>query len=204
MGNVILRPRLELLLKGRSRAELLASVKAAHRKLPPLDESYREFLRQELDAWCEENPGAVRFIRHLDHAAAVARPAITVTLAVSGWMLAGGLVEEAAVHATAHTAGELATEAAITGGITGGGEAIVSTTGEGLRHAAGQKFRRLQDRYARRRAAWLAGWLEEELLGDLLTELRRGAEVPHSEAFQEVEAALEALKLPPEEAEEDS
>ena len=34
----------------------------------------------------------------LDQAAAVARPAITVTLAVSGWIFAGGVVGQAAIH----------------------------------------------------------------------------------------------------------
>lgn len=202
VGNAILRPRLEILLKGQARAELIAAVRKAHSELPPLDDDYRAFLRDELDAWCEQNPNAVRIIRHLDQAAAVARPAITVTLAVSGWILAGGLVEEAAVQATAHTAGHLATEAAITGGVTGGGEALVSTTGEGLRHAAGQKFRLLQNQYAERRAGWLAGWLESELLGDLLTDLRRGAEVARSDAFKEVEAALRELAVPQREANE--
>jgi hypothetical protein len=144
----------------------------------------------------------VRILRHLDQAAAVARPAITVSLAVSGWILAGGVVHEAAVQATAHTVSELATEAAITGGVTGGGEAVVSTTGEGLRYAAGQKFRRLQSQYAKRRAEWLANWLETELLGDLLTDLRQGAQVARSEAFQEVESALRELAVPQREANE--
>jgi hypothetical protein len=51
----------------------------------------------------------------------------------------------------------------------------------------------LQTRYAQLRAEWLAGWLERELLGELLAELRRGAEAPQSAAVREVEAALAAL-----------
>ena len=134
--------------------------------LPAVDDDYRAFLRAELDAWKEGNPRAVRFLQTLDHAAAVARPAITISLAVSGWVLAGDLVGQAAVH----TAGHLATEAAIAGGITGGGEALVSTTSEGVRQAAARLFRRLQSRYAQQRARWLADWLERELFGDLLDE----------------------------------
>ena len=42
--------------------------------------------------------------------------------------------------------------------------------------------------------SWLADWLQRELLGDLLTELRRGAESPGCEAFREVETALESLR----------
>ncbi|MCX7424059.1 MAG: hypothetical protein NTW96_00225, partial [Planctomycetia bacterium] len=123
-----------------------------------------------------------------------ARPAITISLAVSGWVVAGDLVSQAAVHAAGQTAGNLATEAAIAGGITGGGEAIVSTTSEGVRHAAGRLFLRLQSRYAQQRAQWLAAWLEQELLGDLLSDLRRGAETPDAEPFRQATAALDSLR----------
>ncbi len=194
VGNQTLRPRLMRLLGGDARARLLEQVQAAHEQLPAVDDDYQAFLRTELDSWREANPRVVRFLQSLDHAAALARPAITVSLAVSGWMVAGDLVGQAAVQAAGHTAGQLATEAAIAGGITGGGEAIVSTTGEGVRQAAARLFGRLQSRYAQQRARWLADWLERELLGDLLSELRRGAEVPRGEAFCEVEAATEQIR----------
>ncbi len=177
MGNDTLRPRLMRLLGGRARATLLERVQAAHESLPAVDEHYRAFLRGELDAWRDANPRAVRFLQSLDHAAAVARPVVTVALFFTGLHFAGDLAGQAAVNA----AGHLATEAAITGGITGGGEAIVSTTSEGVRQAAGRLFGRLQARYTQQRAGWLADWLERELLGDLLADLRRGAEVPEGE-----------------------
>lgn len=190
VGNETLRPRLMQLLSGHSRQKLLAHIEEAHAELPAVDDDYRAFLRAELDAWRERNPRAVIFLRSLDHAAALARPAITITLAVSGWVVAGDL----AIQAAGHTAVELAREAAITGGITVGGEAVVSTTSEGVRQAAGRLFGRLQAQYAQRRATWLAQWLERELLGDLLAELRQGAEVPQSEAFVRVEERLEQLR----------
>jgi hypothetical protein len=193
-GSDTLRPRLRKLLGGNARQELLRRVEDAHQHLPAVDDDYRVFLRGELDAWKQSNPRAVRFLQSLDHVAAVARPAITISLAVSGWVVAGDLVSQAAVQAAGHTAGNLATEAAIAGGIAGGGEALVSSTSEGVRHAAGRLFLRLQSRYAEQRAQWLAAWLEQELLGELLAELRRGAEVPESEAFGEVAAILEGLR----------
>jgi len=195
VGNDTLRPRLMRLLGGSARESLLRRVREAHRALPAVDDDYRRFLRDELDAWRRGNPRAVRFLRSLDHAAALARPAITISLAVSGFLLAGDLVGQAAVQAAGHTAGELATEAAIAGGITGGGEAVVSTASEGVRQAAGRLFGRLQSRYAKQRAAWLARWLERELLGDLLDELRRGAEVPGGKPYRDVERALEAIRV---------
>jgi hypothetical protein len=194
VGNETLRPRLQRLLRGHARAELLARVQSAHEKLPAVDEDYRRFLCDELDGWKKANPRAVRFLESLDHLAALARPAITVGLFFTGLHFAGDLAGQVTAHAAGQTAAHLATEAAITGGVTGGGEAIVSSTTEGVRHAAGRLFFNLQSQYARRRAAWLAGWLESELLGDLLTDLRRGASLPKSAAFVEVEKLLAEFK----------
>jgi hypothetical protein len=64
---------------------------------------------------------------------------------------------------------------------------------EGLRQTSARLFRRLQSQYAQRRAAWLAQWLENELLGGLLGELRQGAEVPASREFVKVEECLAAF-----------
>jgi hypothetical protein len=193
VGNDTLRPRLERLLGGRARAELLARVQAAHEGLPAVDEHYRAFLRAELDEWRRSNPRAVRFLQSLDHAAALARPAITVALFFTGLHFAGDLVGQAATQAASASAGHLATEAAIAGGIAGGGEVLVGGTSEGVRQAAGRLFGRLQARYAQQRAGWLAEWLERELLGDLLVELRRGAEVTSGKAFAETAAIAAEL-----------
>ncbi|MEX2121369.1 MAG: GTPase domain-containing protein [Pirellulales bacterium] len=195
VGNDTLRPRLAGLLGGASRQQLLERVIAAHAELPALDDDYRDFLRAELDRWGEANPRAVSLLRSLDHVAALARPAITVSLAVSGWIVAGDVVGQAAAHVAGQTVSTLATEAAIAGGITGGGEAVVTATGEGVKQAAARLFRRLQTGYAERRAGWLAGWLERELLGGLLDDLRAGAEAPESQAVADIESALASLRV---------
>jgi hypothetical protein len=192
VGNEILQPRLLRLLGGQARAELLARIETAHAALPPIDEEYRAMLRAELEALKAGYPRMARWFQTLDQALAVARPAITVTLCVSGGVLAGDLVGQAAMHAAGHVAGQIATDAAIATGIT---EAVVSTTGEGARQAAARLFRRLQTRFAQRRAQWLADFVEKELLGDLLTELRQGAAVPQSSEFSAVEAAMAELQL---------
>ncbi|HID76436.1 MAG TPA: hypothetical protein EYP56_10615, partial [Planctomycetaceae bacterium] len=83
VGNDTLRPRLQALLRGQARQELLDQVRLAHDRLPAVDEDYRRFLFAELDAWKEDNPRAVRFLRSVDHVAAIARPAITVALVVT-------------------------------------------------------------------------------------------------------------------------
>jgi len=194
VGNETLRPRLQELLSGDTRRRLLEHIGREHEVQPAVDEDYRRFLYRELDAWCEDNPRAVRFLRSLDHAMALARPAITISLAVVGWGLAGDLAGQAAAHAAGQTVGHLAAEAAIAGSVAGGGEALVSTTSEGVRQAAGRLFVRLQQRYAGQRAQWLAQWLEQHLLGGLLEELRRGAELPQSSLFEQVSKLRSALE----------
>jgi hypothetical protein len=168
-------------------------VQQEYDKLPALDDSYREFLRAELDEWRGDNPRVVWWLQSMDHVAAVARPAITVTLAITGGVFAGEVVQQAAVH----TATQLATEATIAGGVTASGEAAVSATSESIKQAGAQLFRRLQYRYAEQRIGWLGAWLERALLVNLLTELRRGASVPTSAPFKEAETALAALSVTP-------
>ncbi|HEX3658659.1 MAG TPA: GTPase domain-containing protein [Pirellulales bacterium] len=193
VGNSTLKPRLAALVGGDVRARILERVEQAHAGLPDMDEDYRKYVRGELDAWGRENPKAVAFLRSLDHVLALARPAVTVSLAVSGGILAGDVMGQAAAQVAGHTAGQLAAEAAITGGVTVGGEAAITATGQGLKHSAAVLFRRLQNRYAEQRARWLAGWLEHELLGDLLAKLRRGAQLAESPLVRDVEDSLCAL-----------
>jgi hypothetical protein len=194
VGNETLRPRLEALLKGTARECLLQRVLSAHAALPAVDDDYRSFLWAELDAWKRARPGVVRLLQSLDQVAALARPAVTVLLLVSGWHLAGSLVGQAAAQAAGQTVTQLAGEAAIAGGVAGSGEALLSGAGEGIALGAARLFGRLQSGYAQRRAAWLAGWLEKDFLAGLLTELRSGAQVPESDAFCQVETALEEIR----------
>lgn len=189
VGNDTLKPRLQKLMGGRSRADLLARVQASHDQLPPVDEDFQAYLRGELDNWAAANPRVTGLVSLLDQSAAVARPALTITLAVSGWFVAGGLVHEVAAQALGHTLSHVAADTAI----VVGGEAGMSTAGAGLKHAMAQLFRKLQSRFAQQRAAWLAGWLERELLGDLLRELRAGSEIVRHPDVAEANALLQDL-----------
>ena len=168
VGNDTLKPRLAGLVGGEVRGPAAGARGAVQCQLPDMDEDYRTDLRERARCLGPRNPKAVAFLRSLDHVLGIARPAVTVSLAVSGGILAGDVMGQAAAQLAGHTAGQLAAEAAITGGITVGGEAAITATGEGLKHSAGVLFRRLQNRYAELRARWLAGWLRAKLLGDLL------------------------------------
>lgn len=187
VGNEILKPRVEKLLGGRARGALLDLVQRSYDELPALGQDYREFVARELDTWADDNPAAVSILRSLDGASAVGRPAITVALVLSGVAWTGA--DHALVHAAGGAIAELVKDTLITTTVTGGGEAVVAVAGESAKQAAARLFARLQSGYARLRADWLAALLEQELLGDLLTELRQGAEITQSPEFRAAEAA---------------
>jgi hypothetical protein len=89
------------------------------------------------------------------------------------------------------------THVAADAAIVVGGDLGVTTAGAGLKHALAQLFRRIQEQYARRRAEWLAGWLERELLGSLLLELREGADTPRLPAFARAERLVAEMSQSP-------
>ena len=191
VGNEILRPRLKALLGGNARAETLRRIEAAYEKLPPVDEQFRLHIEAELDQLQRDYPRAASTLRSLDTAAAFARPAVTVSLALTGIFLpAGDVIGQTLVHVAGQTAGEIATAVVV----TGGGEAAVGAAGSGLKHAAGQLFRRLQADHARRRAEQLTAIFERELLGSLLDQLAQGAALAESASFREATEAASALR----------
>lgn len=191
VGNEILRPRLKRLLGGRARAETLRRIEAAYEQLPPVDAQFREHIEAELEKLQRDYPRAASTLRSLDTAAAFARPAITVSLAMTGIFLpAGDVLGQTLVNVAGQTAGEIATAVVV----TGGGEAAVGAAGSGLKHAAGQLFRRLQADHARRRAEQLTAVFERELLGSLLDELAQGAALAESAAFREATEAANHLR----------
>jgi len=181
LGNEKLRPRLKELLSGQSRESFIREIQAEYAKMPPVDDDYRRFIREELDRWSHQNPGFARMLRSLDQVAAVARPAITVTLTATGF----GLVHDAITN--------VAAEALATVGIAGGGEAIISGGTEGVRHAAARLFNQLQQQFILRRAAWFNDAFERSFTHELLHELRENAEVARSEAFRQAEEAMHQL-----------
>lgn len=191
VGNEILKPRVERLMGGKARAELLGRVQRSYDELPALGQDYHEFVAQELNTWADENPSAVAILRSLDGASAVGRPAITVALVLSGVAWTGA--DHALVHAASGAIAELVKDTLITTTVTGGGEAVVAVAGESAKQAAARLFARLQSGYARLRARWLAGLLEQELLGELLAELRLGAEITLSPEFVAVDGAVRNL-----------
>ena len=138
-------------------------------------------------------PRAVTFLQSLDHATAIARPAITVVLLVTGTFVGSEMVGQTAMHLAGHTAGNLAAEAAIAGGITVGGEAVVTATGEGVRQAAAPAAGCKPAMPSHARHGWPAGSIAN-CWADCSTTFGKGRR-QRSPAFRDVTAALAACAI---------
>lgn len=193
LGNPQLRPRLELLLRGDSRARLLQTLSAAHQACD-LNGELEQTVAERMQTFQADSPHLFRMLKQLDQAAAVARPALSIGLFMVGIGPAGhallpALGDVAAQSLIVHVAGE-----AIAGaGTVVAGEAAVSATAGTLRQVEAS-FRQIQALFIRRRIAWFAGLLHQHWLGPLHEELASAATVPDSQAFRDVEQTLATLE----------
>jgi hypothetical protein len=188
LGNPLLQPRIEKLLGGKSRVEMLELLKARH-DLMDLEHEVRDLVAAEMEAFRKDSPQSFQFMKWIDHGAAAVRPVTSVCLFVTGFGPAGQAVHQVA----ASTALQFAVD--IAGGTVSAvaGESAISgaaATGAGFFEA---RFRRLHARFAARRAGWLARMLKDHLFGDLPEELQSATAVPQSEAFQSVQQVCSIL-----------
>jgi hypothetical protein len=193
LGNDVLRPRLESVLSGVSRSELLRTIHAAHAQVD-LEQALEELVSEGLASFREESPRHYEFFRRLDLIAAAARPATSVILFVTGLAPVGHaltpVITDTAFQGVVHVAGDVA------GGTIAAavGDVVISegaSTGVGYLEA---KFRKLHAAFAGQRATWLAGLLNTHLLGTLPDEIHRAASLPESEAVRDVRSCVEQLR----------
>ncbi|HTN04738.1 MAG TPA: GTPase domain-containing protein [Planctomycetaceae bacterium] len=194
LGNALLKSRLDGLLTGVSRSELLLSLEQEHRT-HAFDAELKQIVGQELMAFREENPQSYQLFKRMDAAAAAARPGLTIVLALTGVGLPFGeaathLASAAAVQAALHVVGDVAGGAAV----AAGGELAVSQTASTATGYLQAWFHRLQDAFARKRAGWLATRLEERLLGGLSTEFHQAAGLPQADEYREAARLLRELR----------
>lgn len=188
VGNDLLRPRLENLLRGEAREDLLERLERDHAQLPAVGDDYRRFLHEHLQAWTEAHPKAKGWIKGVDRGAALMRPAISVALGLgSGTLLVDRVVDASAqfvIHATAETVTSVALTA----------EGAAAVAGFGISRTVAILVGELLAEYGRQRAAWLGDWLEREVLGNLLQEIRQGAEATSEPAFRQMREACDQLR----------
>ena len=142
-----------------------------------------------LEEFRDESPRSFRMLKRIDKAAAAARPVTSVALFCVGFGPVADAVAPAAMHTALHVASDVA------------GGTVVATLGESavsqpIAQGVGRLqvwLHSLQQKFAVRRAGWLASQLEELVLGDLLTDLENAAETPTSDAFLGVESTVTSL-----------
>lgn len=192
LGNPLLQPRLRSMLAGTSRADLLARLRTAHQAID-FEGELRSLVDSELRTFRTDSPAAYEAVRKLDAVAAAARPATSVILFVTGFGPVGHAITpvftDAAVQGVMHFAGDVA------GGTVAAavGETMLSAgTGTSVGYFEA-RFRRLENAFTQQRAAWLAGLLQQTLLGTLPQDLQAAAGVTKSAPFRELEAAISEL-----------
>src|SRR5690606_30704244 len=92
IGNPLLRPRLDDLLSGTSRKQLLEVIEQAHREVD-LQEELSRLVTAQLSTFRTDSPQSYEFFRRLDGIAAAARPATSVVLFVAGGPVGHALTE---------------------------------------------------------------------------------------------------------------
>lgn len=192
-GSKLLQPRLEQLLEGKSRADLLERLRHEHDEIA-LQSELTAVVAAEMGKFQQDSPEMYRFQRQLSNVSAAVRPMATVVMFTLGWGPAGHvvapLVADAATHAVAHVVADFA------------GGAVAAVAGEqALSGAAGHgtgmlqaRFHKLQAAFAARRAGWLIGRLKELLLGSLPEDLQQAATLAELLEFQQVNQMLERLE----------
>ena len=189
LGNPLLQPRIEKLLGGKSRVELLELLKTRH-DLTDLEHEIRDLVAIEMEGFRQDSPQTFQFMKWIDHGAAAVRPVTSVCLFVTGFGPAGHAVHQVAASTVLQFAVDIAggTVSAVAGESAISGAAATSA---GFFEA---RFRRLHARFAAKRASWLARMLKEHLFGDLPDELQSATAVPHSETFQTMRETMGLLE----------
>lgn len=189
LGNELLTSRLNDLLSGTTCESVLEKLRREHDEFD-FAKLVELLVETEMTALRSDRQHLFDILRNADRAAAVARPVLTLLLALGGGFGAEHMLTEAVSQSVTHVAID-ATAAAST---TVAGEAVVETAG-GVLGQAKAWLLKLHEKFKAQREAWLIEKLREHLLGELLAELQHGASVPDCSAFREVETILQQFRV---------
>ena len=191
-GSELLRPRLEKLMAGKSRVDLLNELREEHKKVD-LEATLEETVVAEMKAFKEGSPELFNFYKKLNDVSAAVRPVTSVVLFTLGWGPAGEAVAPFVADAAAQAVVPIVADMA--GGATAAlaGEAAVTEAASSSMGWLQAYFRKLQTTFTAHRVNWLSALLREKLLGTLPEELRTAAGIPQSETFKAVQTELKAL-----------
>lgn len=193
LGNDLLKPRLEKLLSGHSRENLIQHLEQVHQEID-LSSELDRLVSTELATFKSDNPGYYDFFRKLDSIAAAARPMTSVALFVVGFGPVGHVmapvIADTAAMTAMHVVGDV-TAGTVTAAV---GETAISSTASSSAGYLEMRFRKLHQAFIEQRASWLASQLQDNLLGELVDELSHAAKLTGSEEYKTVESTLKELE----------
>ncbi len=162
-------------MSGENRAQLLDRARNVLESLEPVDDSFRQILQNHLAQWAENHPKALGWLRSLDTMTTVARPVVTVTLAMSGFALGAQL------------ATQVAAEAVIASGVTAGGEAAIHVGTETSAQQIAKLFGRIQQDFVLARSRRFYEEFRKDIWDDVIGRLKMGAAVTETDVFRQCE-----------------
>lgn len=184
LGNELLTSRLDGLLAGTTCESVLEQLRHEHDQYDFVG-LIRQLIEAEMSTLRNDRQQLFGILRNADRAAAIARPVLTLLLALGGGMGA----EHILMHAASQSVTHVAIDATAAAGTTVAGEAVVESA-TGVLGQAKAWLLQLHEKFKAEREAWLISRLQQHLLGDLLIELQQGATVADLPAFKEVESLV--------------
>ncbi len=191
-GADLLKPRLQEMLEGKSRVDLLDKLRKDHAGVD-FEKEVEDIVDAEMRAFEEGSPEVYSFYKQIHTLSAAVRPVASVVFFSVGAGPAGDavapFVADAASQAIMHVVADFAggTVAAVAGE-----KAVTEVAGQGsgLLQA---KFQKLQTAFVSTRVNWLVERLKADLLGSLPDEFDLIAGIPRSEEYKTVREALTEL-----------
>ena len=191
-GAELLKPRLQKVLAGKSRADLLEKLRTEHEAVD-FQKELEDTVDIEMRAFEAGSPDMYAFYRQIHNLSAAVRPAASVVF----FALGAGPAGEAVAPLVADAAGQAI--ATVVADFAGG--TVAAVAGEtAVSEAAGKgsgflqaKFQKLQTSFTSARVNWLVERLKNDLLGSLPEEFDLIASIPRSEEYAVVQSAIREL-----------
>lgn len=184
-GNRLIQPRVNAILEGTSRTQLVDQLRRDHVQVK-IDDELTDTVAGEMEKFQSDSPDMFKIYRQLNNVSAVVRPATSVVLFSLGFGPAGEavapFVADAAAQAVVHVVADVA------GGATAAvaGEAAVSGAAGTSVGFLQTWFHNLHANFVARRVEWLTERLKSNLLGSLTDEVATAAGVAKTEEYRQV------------------
>ncbi|MDR2171295.1 MAG: 50S ribosome-binding GTPase [Planctomycetaceae bacterium] len=180
--NRVLKREVEKLISGQRRVELMGRARGVLGELEPLEVGFREACRQNLVEWSLRNPVVIKLVRLFDNVVVLFRLALTFLFIAAGLVVAyrfsltlfGGVV--------------------VTVFILLCGEAIIYAAAVIIKLFVANLLKSVQGKFIDNRSKKFRKAFFNELCGDVVNRLKKGANVVNSKEFKNCKSCLKKVK----------